>query len=277
MSLGIVLAIFAIGLVAGLIGALFGLGGGILVVPALAIGFDVPMHTAIATSLLCGIATSSAAASRNMRLGIANVKLGLLLEPWTVSGAIIGGLIAGMLPGSTLMKIFGVTIILMAIPMGTRLIPGDTPAGEGGAAVETSGAYYDTAIQQDVSYDVERLSFARGTSSLAGVLSGLLGVGGGIIQVPVLTLACKMPMKAAAATSNFMIGVTAVASALIYYGRGHVVPTLAAACVVGVFAGSRLGVIVSGKVHGEALRKGFAVVMVLIGIRLVLKGQGVAN
>lgn len=274
MTVGQVLVIFGVGSLAGLIGALFGLGGGILIVPILAVWFAVPMHTAIATSLLCGIATSSAAASRNIRLGMANVRLGLLLEPWTVAGAIVGGLVAHMLPGVTLMKIFGACIIAMAIPMAKGL-------RESGTGEETpapgilDGRYYDGAIDREVRYSVERLPYAMGISSFAGVISGLLGVGGGIIQVPALTLLCRLPMKAATATSNFMIGVTAVASALIYYGRGYVSAPLAAACVIGVFVGSRAGVSLSAKIHGESIRKAFALVMVVIGVRLLVKAYGI--
>jgi len=274
MSFGQVLVIFGVGSLAGLIGALFGLGGGILVVPVLAVGFGVPMHTAIATSLLCGIATSSAAASRNIRLGIANIRFGVLLEPWTVAGAIVGGLVAGMLPGLTLMKIFGVCIIAMAVPMARGLQEASTPSA--GAGLTTlDGHYFDGAINREVRYSVQRVPIAMGVSSLAGVLSGLLGVGGGIIQVPALTLLCGLPMKAAAATSNFMIGVTAVASAVIYYGRGYVSPSLAAACVIGVFVGSRAGVVVSGRIRGDSIRKAFAGVMVLIGVRLLVKAYGI--
>ena len=218
--------------------------------------------------------SASAAASRNIRLGIANVRLGLLLEPWTVTGAIVGGLVAGMLPGLTLMKIFGVCIIAMAIPMARGLRESAVPGGDAEPSM-LEGRYFDGAIDREVRYTVERLPFAMGISSLGGVLSGLLGVGGGIIQVPALTLLCRLPMKAAAATSNFMIGVTAVASAVIYYGRGYVSAPLAAACVIGVFAGSRAGVVVSGKIHGESIRKAFAGVMVLIGVRLLVKAYGI--
>lgn len=273
MTLTQVLVIFVLGALAGLIGALFGLGGGILIVPVLAIGFAVPMHTAIATSLLCVIATSSAAASRNIRLGVANVRLGVLLEPWTVTGAILGGLIAHMLPGVTLMKIFGACIIAMAIPMARGLK--ERKVEEAPTPSPLDGGYFDGAIDSEVRYSVERLPAAMGVSSMAGVVSGLLGVGGGIIQVPALTLLCRIPMKAAAATSNFMMGVTAVASAVIYYGRGYVSAPLAAACVVGVFVGSRAGVRLSDRIHGEAIRKAFAVVMVVIGIRFLVKAYGI--
>jgi uncharacterized membrane protein YfcA len=273
-----ILAIAGIGALAGLIGAMFGVGGGILIVPALAVGFGVPMHTAIVTSLLCVIATSSAAASRNIRAGTANVRLAMMLEPCTVVGAVAGGYAAGFLPGSTLMKVFGITIIAMSYPM-MRGVPDDEgPGDEGGDGAgerfRLPGSYFDAAAKSEVSYQTERIPALIGVSTFAGVLSGLLGVGGGIIKVPAMTMLGRVPMKAAAATSNLMIGVTAVASALIYYGRGDVSPSLAAACVTGVFVGSRTGVHVAGRIHGQALRRGFALFMVVMGAQLLLKAYG---
>lgn len=278
MSLLQILAISGIGALAGLIGAMFGVGGGILIVPALAVGFGVPMHTAIVTSLLCVIATSSAAASKNIRSGAANVRLAMMLEPWTVVGAIAGSFVAGFLPGSTLMKIFGVTIIAMSYPM-MRGVPDEEEPdsasdGPDAGRFRLPGAYFDAATNGEVSYETRRIPALVGVSTFAGVLSGLLGVGGGILKVPAMTILGRVPMKAAAATSNYMIGITAVASALIYYGRGDVAPALAAACVTGVFVGSRTGVHVAGKIHGHALRRGFAIFMILMGAQLLLKAYG---
>jgi hypothetical protein len=236
------------------------------------------MHTAIVTSLLCVIATSSAAASKNIRTGAANVRLAMMLEPCTVVGAIAGGFAAGFLPGSTLMKIFGVTIVAMSYPMMKGVPDEESPNEVGGddegGRFRLPGSYFDAAANSAVTYDTRRIPALVGVSTIAGVLSGLLGVGGGILKVPAMTILGRVPIKAAAATSNLMIGITAVASALIYYGRGDVAPVLAAACVTGVFVGSRTGVHVASRIHGNALRRGFAVFMVLMGLQMLLKAYG---
>lgn len=279
MTIGGLILLVIAGVGAGLIGSLFGLGGGILMVPVLSLVFKVPMHHAIATSLLCVIATSSAAASRNIRTGVANIRLGASLEIWTVLGAILGSSLAGMLPGRTLMIIFGATIGLMSLPM-MRGVPDDvreSDLAQTDAAADTftarlDGRYFDHATETEVSYRVRRLPMAMGVASVAGVLSGLLGVGGGMLKVPVMSLWCDVPMKAAAATSNFMIGVTAAASAIIYYGRGDIEPLIGAASVIGVFAGSRTGAHVASHIHGHHLRKAFALYLLLVSIQMLWKG-----
>lgn len=279
MSVGELVLLVSAGVGAGLIGSLFGLGGGILMVPILALGLKVPMHNAIATSLLCVIATSSAAASRNIRSGVANVRLGTSLEIFTALGAIIGSSVAGLLPGRTLMIIFGAAMGIMAIPM-LRGVPdevGEADLAQTGLAEDSftaslDGKYFDQATRSEVSYRVKRLPMAMSVASLAGVLSGLLGVGGGIVKVPVLSLWCDVPMKAAAATSNFMIGVTAAASAVIYYGRGEVSPLISAASVIGVFAGSRAGAHLAAHIHGDHLRRAFAGVMFVVSIQMLWRG-----
>jgi len=190
----------------------------------------------------------------------------------------LGAFVAGFLRGETLMMIFGVTLMLMAIPM-SRDTTEITDAPETGAAIphgtiHLRGRYLDEAKGAEVEYEVERVPSLMGISVGAGVLSGLLGVGGGIVQVPVMTMLGRIPMKAAAATSNMMIGVTAVASALVYYGRGDIAPALAAASVTGVFLGSKTGVAVAARIHGSSLRRAFAAFMVLMGIQLLLKANG---
>jgi len=283
-SLTIILLILT-GFFGGLVGSMLGLGGGILIVPILVLLLDVPMHTAVATSLFCVIATSSAAASKNLIRGVANARLGITLELATVVGAIAGGTLAGQLPERALTIVFGVVILLMTL----SLLRG-TPASEESEAlaegedIETAGesfvsrmdgAYFDQAENADVRYRVRRLPVALSVSGAAGVISGLLGVGGGIVKVPVLTTFCDVPMKAAAATSNFMIGVTAAASAVLYYGRGDVSPLITAGTVVGVFAGSRTGSRIAAQLRGTTLRKIFAVVMIVMSLQMLLKGAGV--
>ena len=280
MTINEVLFLVVSGIGAGLIGSLFGLGGGILIVPVLALALKVPMHNAIGTSLLCVIATSSAAASRNIRTGIANVRLGTTLEIWTVVGAIIGSSVAGLLSERLLMVIFGLAMGIMAITM-MRGVPDEVKEDEVQTAVgdepptftsTLDGSYFDHATQTEVSYRVRRLPMAMGVASIAGVLSGLLGVGGGILKVPVMSLFCDVPMKAAAATSNFMIGVTAAASAMIYYGRSEISPLISAAAVLGVFAGSRTGAHLAPRIHAEQLRRAFAVVMVVVSMQMLWRG-----
>lgn len=282
MSPLITLFLLSTGFAGGLIGAMLGLGGGIIIVPLLVLGLDVPMHSAVATSLLCVIATSSAAASSNLRKGLANPRLGITLELSTVLGGIAGGLVAGNLEARTLMAIFGIALLLMVVPLARGRDSLDQPIAETlpdtprqSFMSQLGGSYFDQADGRQVGYEVRRIEAAVGVSGAAGILSGLLGVGGGIVKVPVMTSFCGVPMKAAAATSNFMIGVTAVASAILYYGRGEVIAGITGATVLGVFAGSRLGAKVASKVRGVTLRRLFAVVMIVVAIQMLLKASGV--
>ena len=275
MSLGLIVLLLVSGFAAGMFGAILGLGGGIFVVPILVLAAGVPMHSAIATSLLCVVATSSGAAWKNILRGFANVRLGVTLEIWTVAGAIVGGTLAGHLSGPVLITIFAIAMISIAVPMahGTgKALPvpdeDDLPDGRLG------GSFHDPALGETVQYDPERIPAAMGISSIAGVLSGLLGIGGGILQVPMLVKLCAVPMKAAAATSNFMIGVTGVGSALIYYGRGDVSTLVASATVLGVYGGSRTGAHLAGRLDAALTRKIFSAVMVIIAVQMLLKARG---
>lgn len=269
------LLLLAGGSAAGLIGSLFGLGGGILLVPLLVLVLHIPIHNAIAASLIGVIATSSATASRNVRHGIANLRLGSALEVTTVAGAIAGGAIAGYLPAKALMVMFASAMILFAIPMArsrevVAMTREEATAGTGFAA-RLGGSYFDPAEGREVHYAIRRLPLAMAVSGAAGMLSGLLGVGGGIMKVPTLTLYCGMPVKAAAATSTFMIGVTAMASAFVYYGRGDVLPLVSAAAAVAIVAGSRAGLAVAARINARALRKWFALLMVVVGAQMLWK------
>jgi uncharacterized membrane protein YfcA len=253
------------------IGSVFGLGGGIVIVPLLVLILKVPIHYAVGTSLLCVIATSSAVGSRNLQRGMTNLRLVSVLEIATVIGAICGSSIAGYLHPQQLEIVFAVALSLLAIPMalGREVAVSAPPQHhDGGFVAQLRGSYHDPALGHDVHYDVERLPVALGISTVAGIVSGLLGLGGGVIKVPGLTLYSRVPIKAAAATSNFMIGVTAVASAFVYYGRGEVLPVITATAVLGVFAGSGLGLLFAEKAHSSILRKVFALLMVVIAAHM---------
>lgn len=262
------------GVAAGTFGALFGLGGGIVMVPILVVALDVPMHNAIATSLVTVIATSSAATSRNVREGLANLRLGVTLEIATVAGAIVGGSVAGLLPARHLMLLFAATLVALSVLMARGRDAGGISAEELGDGVvfgPLDASYHDPTLARDVTYGVRRLPVAMSVSGVAGVLSGLLGIGGGVLKVPVLALYCGVPMKAAAATSNAMIGVTAMASVFVYFGRGEVLPLVTAASVLGIIGGAMAGTWISARTNPAALRRWFAVVMVLIAAQMVWK------
>jgi len=267
------LAVAAVGLAAGGLGAVLGIGGGVLIVPVLVVGFGVPVHYAIATSIVTVIATSCAAAGTNVERGTANMRLGMTLEVATTLGAIAGGLTAGWVEPRVLEGLFAVVLVPTAVVMWRRAGgEGDAGATAGpGSESESIGALGGTYAERPggprVGYRVRRVWAGLGISFLAGSLSGLLGIGGGAFKVPALHLACGVPIKAAAATSNFMIGVTAAASAFLYYGRGQVRPALTAAAVLGVLAGSAAGAAASPYVGGAVLRKLFA------GLLVVVAGQ----
>jgi uncharacterized membrane protein YfcA len=288
--LGRELVVVLAGAATGVLGAILGTGGGVFLIPILVLGLGVPMHQAVATSLLSVVATSSAVASTNVERGLANMRLGMALEIATALGAIAGGLTAGRLSPRVLMSIFAVALLPTAFLMWRGRTGHLAQRGkeEGDLSTRTTaatgrrvaleepvgalgGRYRDEAEGRTVSYRVERLWAGMLVALVAGNLSGLLGIGGGVFKVPALHLLCDVPMKAAAATSNFMIGVTAAASAFLYYGRGEVQPVLTATAVLGVLAGSALGSILNRRVRGEAVRRLFAVLLVAVAGQMLYR------
>ena len=232
------LIIFVAGAIAGSLGALLGLGGGIFLVPFLNLGLSFPIAAAAAISLTTVIATSSSVSAGRAGKQLINMRLGMLLEVATAAGSLLGGVTAQLLAQSTVQKLFGVTTVTVAVIMLSRLQRRNVildPSADPGLL---GGRFYEEESAATVTYRVRRLPVALAASFVAGNLSSLLGIGGGFIKVPVLNAWCGVPIRAAAATSAFMIGVTATAGAVIYYGRGQIIPILAAAAVLGVQLGS---------------------------------------
>lgn len=232
------LIVFVAGIVAGALGALLGLGGGIFLVPFLNLVFNFPMTAAAAISLTTVIATSSSVSAGRAGKQLINMRLGMLLEVVTAAGSLLGGVTAQLLAQSTLQRLFGVTAMLVAAIMMTRLNRRNVILDQSVDPGVLGGAFYEEESGGIVRYRVKRVPVAIVASFVAGNVSSLLGIGGGIIKVPVLNAWCGVPLRAAAATSAFMIGVTATAGAIIYYGRGQIIPVLAAAAVLGVQVGS---------------------------------------
>ncbi len=257
------------GVMTGILGGMFGIGGGIFLIPVLVMVFHLPMHQAIAASIVTVIATSSATAAVYVDKGLTNIRLGMSLEVMTTIGAVLGGLVANQVPGDTLRIIFSIFLLCMAAVMYWKSRSGKENIYPPTAETRISGVYIDPACGESVSYGVRRLGAGMGISFLAGNMSGLLGVGGGIIKVPVMSMVCGVPIKAATATSNFMIGVTAVASAFIYLAHGHVHPYYTAAAALGVFIGSRAGTMLGAKLSPRLLVRLFIGVMIITALRMI--------
>lgn len=268
------LVAFAIALLAGVVGALLGLGGGIIVVPGLTILLGVDIRFAIGASLVAVIATSSGASAAYVRQRMANLRLAMFLEPATVLGALAGGYLAGVIPSGWLYIIFAGVMAYTAVAMWQR--NGGKPEIVASEAEQTGwrlgGAYHDASLNRQVEYHVCRGGWGFSISGLAGVVSGLLGVGGGVVQVPVMHLLMGVPLKAATATSNFMIGVTAAASAGVYFTRGNIDPFVAAPVAAGVLIGARTGSRLLGRLDSALLRAAFTAVLVVVAVQMLLKG-----
>ncbi|HEY3382850.1 MAG TPA: sulfite exporter TauE/SafE family protein [Vicinamibacterales bacterium] len=256
---------------AGVLGALLGLGGGVFLVPFLVLVLHLPMRLAVGISLTTVIATSSVVTSGRLGRSLVNLRLGMLLEVATTAGGLAGGITAASLSTPTLERLFGIVAMLSAVAMLTRLERRNVildPAADPG---RLGGRYYEAESGAVVSYQVRRVPLAMVVSFVAGSVSSLLGLGGGILKVPALNIWCGVPMRAAAATSAFMIGVTATAGAVIYYGRGEVVAWMAAATVLGVMVGSRAGFAVGARARAKWLKILLAAVLVAVSMLMLVK------
>ena len=256
----------ASGAVAGCLGALLGLGGGVFLVPFLNAWFGLDFKAAAAISLVTVIATSSAVSAGTMGRNLINLRLGMLLEVASAAGGVAAGITIAHIPDVMLERGFAVLAALISILMLTRLerrnIIADTTIDPG----PLGGTFYDDESGADVAYEVRRLPVAMAVSFVAGNVSAAFGIGGGILKVPVLTAWCGVPMRVAAATSSLMIGVTAVASVPIQYAHGYVSPPLAAAAVLGVLVGSRGGLWFGARARVKWLKILMAVILALVSV-----------
>ncbi len=261
--------LLALGGATGVVGSLLGFGGGVFLVPLLTLGLGVPFRAAVAASLISVIATSCASATVNLDRGLVNMRLGIALEVATTLGGLAGGLMAVLLSQRQLFLLFGLVLtamgVMVALRSGRRNVIADLavdPGRLGGKLLEGQTTFL---------YRVRRLPVGIAASLAAGALSGLLGLGGGIIKVPILNTFCGIPIRVAAATSAFMIGVTAAASAFIYYGRGDVALPLTAAVALGALPGSLLGARLTHRVQARSLKFLMAAVLLVVGAQMAWK------
>jgi uncharacterized membrane protein YfcA len=266
-----VLLYVATGAATGLLGAMLGLGGGVFLVPLLTLAFGIPIRAAVAASLISVIATTSASSAVNLDRGLINMRLAMALEVATTVGGLGGGLAAALFTTAQLFLIFGSTLAVMGIVMVLRSGRRNVIADLGVAPGRLGGHVQEGALT--FVYRVRRLPVGLAASLVAGAISGLLGLGGGIIKVPVMNAFCGIPIRVAAATSAFMIGVTAAASVFVYYARGDMILGLCGAVAVGALPGSLLGAHLSHKVDVKALKILLAAVLIVVGARMALEAR----
>jgi uncharacterized protein len=256
---------------AGFLGALTGLGGGVVLVPLLALFFHVDIHYAMGASLVSVIATSSGAAAAYVREGYSNIRIGMFLEIATTVGALVGALLAQRVSASLLAIIFGMMLLYSAYlsSRDRKDHPASSP-DRWARALRLNGSYPAEDRRQD--YAVTNVPAGFGLMFGAGTLSGLLGIGSGAVKVLAMDQAMKMPFKVSTTTSNFMIGVTAAASAGVFLRHGYIDPALAMPVMVGVLAGSLAGTRVLVRAKVRVLRYVFAAVILALGVEMIFNG-----
>jgi uncharacterized membrane protein YfcA len=270
-TLEITVLIGAGAFLAGLLGALTGLGGGVVIVPLLTLVFGIDFRYAVGASLVSVIATSSGAAVAYVREGFTNVRLGMLLEVATTVGALVGAGLAGWITPSALAVVFGLVLLgsawFSAQPRPEHVVETPDPLA---TRLHLDGTY--PSLQGEKHYHVQRVPLGFGIMAGAGALSGMLGIGSGALKVLAMDQAMCLPFKVSTTTSNFMIGVTAAASAGIYLARGYVDPGLAMPVVLGVLAGATLGARLLTTTRSAMLRMIFAVVVAVLGVEMIING-----
>ena len=256
---------------AGMIGALTGLGGGVVLIPMLTLGLGIDIHYAIGASLVSVIATSSGAAAAYVREGFTNVRIAMLLEIATSLGAILGAYLAGWVNTMWIGIVFGVVLLHSALAAlenhAADTAPPEPPRPAAPGVLRLDGVY--PGSDGPVPYRAHSVPAGFGLMAIAGVLSGLLGIGSGAVKVLAMDRVMKLPFKVSTTTSNFMIGVTAAASAGIYLGRGYIDPGLAMPVVLGVLAGALAGARLLARAPVPRLRLLFAVVIAGLGLEMI--------
>lgn len=269
------------GIAAGVIGSLTGLGGAVILTPVLVLGFGIPIYYAAGASLIASIATSSGAASAYVKDKITNIKIGMSLEIGTTVGAIIGVLVASILYKanelSIIFVVFGVVLLFSIYPSLKKILKPKVKrikADKTTKFFQLSGSYYDEKLKKNIRYHGIRWWYSEIIMFFAGIISGLLGVGSGALKVLSLDDVMNLPPKVSAATSDFMIGVTAATGTAIYWELGYIQPFMAGAAAVGVLCGSYFGSRFLNREGNDFIRKLFLFVIIILGVQMLLRGIG---
>lgn len=269
------LVLFLIAIVAGVAGAILGLGGGIIIVPALTLLFKVPMRTAVAASTVSIIATSTGAAVAYLNDKLTNIRVAMWLEMGTATGALTGALVAGYLNQRLLFILFGVLLGYsgwnMVRTRGHERIRTVEPDAVS-RRLRLAGSYHDQALKRQVDYQVTHSIPGLVIMYFSGMAAGLLGIGAGIFKVPAMDQVMGLPFKASTATSNFMIGVTAASGAVVYFARGDVQPLVTGPVVLGVLLGALVGARLMVRMKAATVRRLFIPLIVYTAAVMIYKG-----
>ncbi|MFO7171381.1 MAG: sulfite exporter TauE/SafE family protein [Bacillota bacterium] len=272
---GIALSLFTISVAAGLLGALVGIGGGMIVIPALTLLYGLDIRLAIGASAVSIIATSSGAAVAYLRDRLTDVRIAVLLEVGTTAGALTGALLAGMVSPRYLYVAFGAVLLYSALAMyrsRQQELPGEVRPDALSRWLRLEGEYFDPALGRAVSYRAGRALPGLIIMYGAGIVAGLLGIGSGVFKVLAMDQVMKLPIKVSTATSNFMIGVTAAATAAVYFARGQIAPGVAAPVALGVLAGATLGTRLMVRLRGRTLRTLFIPILLVMALQMLWRG-----
>ncbi|HVJ55723.1 MAG TPA: sulfite exporter TauE/SafE family protein [Aliidongia sp.] len=278
MSPGFELWLFAVSLGASALGGMLGMASGIFIVPILTMFGRIDIHAAIGASLVSVIACSCGSAAPFLKGGLTNTRLAIVLETATTLGALTGVFLAGVIPVPWLFALFAMILLLSAWQMmGRRRDPVAGPVAAEGrwAALQLDSSYPDRALGRDVAYSVERLPLGMSLMYGAGLISALLGIGSGVLKIPAMDTALRLPIKVSSATSNFMIGVTAAASAAAYFARGDIDVPVAGPVALGSVGGAVLGARILMRVSNERLRLLFVAALVVLAAQMLLGAFGI--
>jgi uncharacterized membrane protein YfcA len=272
-----ILILFISSIFAGILGSIVGVGGGVVIIPVLTLFLGVDIHFAIGASIVAIIGTSSGAATTYVKDKLTNLRVGMFLELATAAGAICGAAIAAYINSMALELIFGSILLVMLVPTVMNIgedIPKSPELKGLSKRLGLSGSYTETGGAV-INYNATRPEAGLAGMAVAGVLSGLLGIGGGAFKVLSMDLAMKLPMKVSTTTSNFMIGVTAAASAGIYFARGDVNPLIIAPVVLGILIGATIGARLLIRSRNPTIRKAFAFVLAVTAVQMILTSTGI--
>lgn len=263
----------AFGVFAGVIGAMLGLGGGVFMILFYLLALNLPPHQAVALSLVAVVGSSCIGGSFYIKEKLTNLKLAMSMEAFTVTGAVLGAFVGFALPPQAIQALLGIVLFYTSWAVLRRrhsepCAPGDRGLG---------GEFYDMACNQHIKYRIDRLGVGFASSLVGGVISGIIGIGGGVLLVPIMNAVMKIPMKAAAATSNFMVGLTAAASAAVYYSGGIVDLYLSVPSVMGVMIGAFIGTRVMVRTESAVLKGLLATMLTFFGCVLLLRAGGVLS